>query len=148
MAVYDVQTSPTPARFVHGPLLDPHLDRAITRISSAPLRTGNTLTLLRNGPATFDDWLGAIANARRWVHLVAGACAIAFYAISILLCWQVAEAMQFQPMVVIDWPLSYVYWAILAGLVLTTFRATVAAWKRFRAGEPEAPPDPSLGVQL
>ncbi len=88
------------------------------------------------------------AGARRWMHLVAACCAVAFYAISILLCWQVAEAMRFQPMVVVDWPLAYVYWAILVGLVLTTLRAIVAAWRRFKAGEPEAPPDPSLGVQV
>lgn len=85
------------------------------------------------------------APARRWVHLGAAGIAIAFYAISVWLCWQVAEAMRFQPMVVIDWPLAYVYWAILVGLVLTTIRATIAAIQRFRAGEPEQPPDPSAG---
>jgi TRAP-type C4-dicarboxylate transport system permease small subunit len=85
------------------------------------------------------------AGARRWVHLAAALAAVAFYAISVWLCWQVAEAMRFQPMVVVDWPLAYVYWAILVGLVLTTIRALIAAIRRFREGEPEQPPDPSAG---
>lgn len=42
---------------------------AISRMSGAPLRSGNKLTLLRNGPATYEDWMGAIAQAKRWVHL-------------------------------------------------------------------------------
>lgn len=33
------------------------LDRALGRASGAPLRTGNRLTLLRNGPETLDEWL-------------------------------------------------------------------------------------------
>jgi TRAP-type C4-dicarboxylate transport system permease small subunit len=86
-------------------------------------------------------------GARRWVHLAAAMVAVAFYAISAWLCWQVAEAMRFQPMVVIDWPLAYVYWAILLGLVLTTLRAAIGAIRRFREGEPEAP-DPTAGVHV
>ncbi len=43
--------------------------RAVTRTSDAPLREGNRLTLLKDGPATYDDWLDAIAGAERWVHL-------------------------------------------------------------------------------
>ena len=31
------------------------LDRALGRASAAPLRTGNRLTLFRNGPETFDE---------------------------------------------------------------------------------------------
>src|SRR5215203_4087507 len=45
------------------------LDRALARASDAPLREGNRLELLRNGPDTYDHWLAAIASARRWVHL-------------------------------------------------------------------------------
>src|SRR5215210_8324573 len=45
------------------------LDRALARASDAPLREGNRLELLRNGPDTYDDWLQAIARAERWVHL-------------------------------------------------------------------------------
>src|SRR3712207_4485927 len=45
------------------------LDRALARTSEAPLREGNKLTLLKNGPNTYDDWLAAISRAERWVHL-------------------------------------------------------------------------------
>jgi cardiolipin synthase len=45
------------------------LDRALARASDTPLREGNRLELLKNGPNTYDDWLAAIARARRWVHL-------------------------------------------------------------------------------
>jgi cardiolipin synthase len=45
------------------------LDRALARTSDAPLRKGNHLSLLRNGPNTFDDWLEAISRAEHWVHL-------------------------------------------------------------------------------
>jgi hypothetical protein len=45
------------------------LDRALARTSDAPLRKGNRLSLLRNGPNTFDDWLEAISRAEHWVHL-------------------------------------------------------------------------------
>jgi cardiolipin synthase len=44
-------------------------ERALRRASDAPLRTGNELKLLKDGPATFEDWLGAIGKAERWVHL-------------------------------------------------------------------------------
>jgi cardiolipin synthase len=45
------------------------LERALWRASDAPLRTGNRLTLLRNGPKTFDEWLQEIGRAERWIHL-------------------------------------------------------------------------------
>ena len=45
------------------------LNRALGRASDAPLRTGNQLTLLRNGPETFDEWLEEIGRAERWIHL-------------------------------------------------------------------------------
>jgi phosphatidylserine/phosphatidylglycerophosphate/cardiolipin synthase-like enzyme len=45
------------------------LDRALARASDAPLREGNRLELLRNGPDTYEDWLAAISGAERWVHL-------------------------------------------------------------------------------
>jgi cardiolipin synthase A/B len=45
------------------------LDTALARASDAPLREGNRLEILRNGPDTYEDWLEAIAGARRWVHL-------------------------------------------------------------------------------
>src|SRR5262245_18465237 len=48
---------------------DGRLNRALTRVSGAPLREGNALALLRDGPATYEDWLAAIGRAQRWVHL-------------------------------------------------------------------------------
>ena len=45
------------------------LDRALARASDSPLREGNQLTLLKDGPNTYDDWLAEIARAKRWVHL-------------------------------------------------------------------------------
>jgi cardiolipin synthase len=46
-----------------------HAWTALARTSDAPLREGNRLELLKNGPHTYDDWVAAIASARRWVHL-------------------------------------------------------------------------------
>ncbi|MDD7965433.1 phospholipase D-like domain-containing protein [Actinomycetospora lemnae] len=43
-------------------------DQALARAGHAPRRPGNRLTLLRDGAATFDQWLARIAGARRWVH--------------------------------------------------------------------------------
>ena len=45
------------------------LDKALARTSAAPLRTGNRLVLLQNGPDTYEDWLAAIGRAEKWVHL-------------------------------------------------------------------------------
>jgi cardiolipin synthase A/B len=45
------------------------LDRALARASDAPLREGNRLELLKNGPHTYDDWLAAIGRAETWIHL-------------------------------------------------------------------------------
>ena len=85
------------------------------------------------------------AGTCRVALLLVSLLAIAFFAISILLCLQVAEAMQFQPMVAIDWPISVIYWGILAGLVLTTLRGLQHAIHRFRIGEPGTAVDPSVG---
>lgn len=72
--------------------------------------------------------------ARRLARAAVAVLTVAFYGVLTWLCWQVAEAMRFQPMVVIDVPLAYVYWAIMAGLVLTTLRAAQHAIAQFRAG--------------
>jgi cardiolipin synthase A/B len=45
------------------------LEGILGRVSDAPLRDGNRLVLLENGPDTYDDWLAAIARAERWIHL-------------------------------------------------------------------------------
>lgn len=44
-------------------------DQVLMRTSGSPLRAGNRLALLRNGDATYADWLAAIVGARCWVHL-------------------------------------------------------------------------------
>src|SRR5215204_6091450 len=48
---------------------DARLERVLARASDAPLREGNRLELLKNGPKTYDDWLQAISRAKRWIHL-------------------------------------------------------------------------------
>jgi cardiolipin synthase A/B len=45
------------------------LEGILGRVSDAPLRNGNRLALLKNGPDTYDDWLAAIARSERWIHL-------------------------------------------------------------------------------
>jgi cardiolipin synthase len=45
------------------------LEGILGRVSDAPLRDGNRIALLKNGPDTYDDWLAAIARAERWIHL-------------------------------------------------------------------------------
>src|SRR5215218_6789191 len=45
------------------------LERILGRVSDASLREDNRLVLLKNGPDTYDDWLAAIAGAKRWIHL-------------------------------------------------------------------------------
>jgi cardiolipin synthase A/B len=62
--------SPQPSEAGNGPAPSgARLDRALARTSDAPLREGNRLALLENGPNTYDEWLAAIGRARRWVHL-------------------------------------------------------------------------------
>src|SRR5215216_568591 len=45
------------------------LEGILGRVGDAPLRDGNSIALLKNGPDTYDDWLQAIASAQRWIHL-------------------------------------------------------------------------------
>ena len=62
---------------------------------------------------------------------------VVFYAIGIFLSWRVTEVMRFQPMVVIDWPLSTIYAVVVAGFAAMTLRALQVAWRHWRAGESE-----------
>jgi cardiolipin synthase A/B len=45
------------------------LEGILGRVSDAPLREDNGISLLKNGPDTYDDWLTAISRAKRWIHL-------------------------------------------------------------------------------
>jgi cardiolipin synthase len=45
------------------------VQRAFERVSDAPLREGNRLSLLKNGPHTYDEWLEEIGRAKKWIHL-------------------------------------------------------------------------------
>ena len=45
------------------------MEGILGRVSDAPLRDGNSIQLLKNGPDTYDDWLTAIGRAERWIHL-------------------------------------------------------------------------------
>lgn len=47
----------------------PEEGRAMARIADAPLRRGNRVALLHNGPDAYTDMLAAIARAQRWIHL-------------------------------------------------------------------------------
>jgi cardiolipin synthase A/B len=44
-------------------------ERAMIRASDSTLMRGNSARLLVDGPAAFQAWLGAIADAERWIHL-------------------------------------------------------------------------------
>ncbi len=96
---------------------------------------GSATAARRGAHISVDFLLLALPEgARRRARMAVAALTIGFFAMLTWLCWQVAAAMRFQPMVVVDWPLSYVYWAILAGIVLTTLRLAETAWRGVRQG--------------
>jgi TRAP-type C4-dicarboxylate transport system permease small subunit len=108
--------------------------------------TGSAMAARRGTHIAVEFFLDKLpAGGRRLTLAVVSAVTTAFFAVSIWLCWQVAEAMQFQPMIALGQPLSIVYYGILLGLVLTTIRSALQGIARWRAGEPEGPRDPSLG---
>ena len=49
--------------------IDPYQRPRARAHQRAELREGNSLVLLRNGYATFADWLRASRGAERWIHL-------------------------------------------------------------------------------
>jgi TRAP-type transport system small permease protein len=96
---------------------------------------GSATAARRGAHIAVDFFLLALPPpARRLARAAVALFTVSFFAMLTWLCWQVAEAMRFQPMVVVDLPLAYVYWAILAGLVLTTLRAAQQAMRRYRDG--------------
>jgi TRAP-type C4-dicarboxylate transport system permease small subunit len=72
---------------------------------------------------------------RRWLRIVLSMVAVVFFAVAAWLCFGIAEAMWYQPMVVVDLPLGLVYYVAFFGLVLTTIRFAWYAVMQFRAGE-------------
>jgi TRAP-type C4-dicarboxylate transport system permease small subunit len=75
------------------------------------------------------------AGPRRWLRIILSAIAVAFFAVAAWLCFGIAEAMWYQPMVVVDLPLGLVYYVVFFGLVLTTIRFAWYAVMTFRKGE-------------
>jgi len=84
---------------------------------------------------------------RRWFRLALGLATIVFFAIAAWLCAEIAERLMYQPMVVIDVPLGWVYWAVLGGLVMTTLRLAQHTWAEFRAGRDDGEADRSGGAR-
>ena len=108
--------------------------------------TGSAMAARRGTHITVEFLLNKLPHgARRVAHALVAAVTTAFFAVCVLLCWQVSEAMRFQPMIAIEYPLSIVYYGILFGLVLTAVRSALHGAWRWREGEPEAAPDPSVG---
>jgi TRAP-type C4-dicarboxylate transport system permease small subunit len=60
---------------------------------------------------------------------------IAFFAIATWYAWAVTEIMQFQRMVVIDLPMSYVYIFVVLGFAAMTIRSVQVAIRHWRRGE-------------
>jgi TRAP-type C4-dicarboxylate transport system permease small subunit len=71
-------------------------------------------------------------RARRIWFLAVGLVSVVFFALLTWLALQITDVMQYQPMVVIDWPLSIVYGAVTFGLALTTLRFAIFVRRRFR----------------
>ena len=112
--------------------------------------TGSAMAARRGTHITVEFLLDKLPHgSRRVAHALVAAVATAFFAVSAWLCWQVSEAMRFQPMIAVEQPLSIVYYGILLGLVLTTVRSALHGVRRWQGGEPEVAPDPSeAGVKL
>ena len=63
------ETNVKPADLPTADSPEERVQRAFERVSDAPLREGNRLSLLKNGPQTYDEWLEEIARAKKWIHL-------------------------------------------------------------------------------
>lgn len=59
---------------------------------------------------------------------------VVFYAYAAWLGWQVTVIMETQRMVVIDWPMSYVFGAATVGLAALCLRSAQVAWRHWREG--------------
>ncbi len=81
---------------------------------------------------------------RRWARLLLALAAAGFFSVATWLCFEIAGAMWYQPMVVVDVPLGIVYYVATFGLALTSIRFAWHAVASFRAGETARPPDALL----
>jgi cardiolipin synthase len=65
--MYETNLTPAGLSAVGSP--EERVQRVFERVSDAPLREGNRLSLLKNGPQTYDEWLEEIGRAKKWIHL-------------------------------------------------------------------------------
>jgi len=75
---------------------------------------------------------------RRWAFALSTAVdiiRIVFFAVSTWFAWKVTVVMQFQRMVVIDWPMSYIYGLVFVGFAVMTLRAVQVAIRHWRQGD-------------
>jgi TRAP-type C4-dicarboxylate transport system permease small subunit len=72
---------------------------------------------------------------RRWLRIVLSMVTVVFFAVAAWLCFGIAEAMWYQPMVVVDLPLGLVYYVAFFGLVLTTIRFAWFGIVTFKEGD-------------
>lgn len=94
---------------------------------------GSALAARRGSHIAIEMFTMALpAGPRRWAILLVGILSTLFFAVMTVLAFQIADVMQYQPMVVIDAPLAIVYGAVCFGLALTTFRFGVFVWRRFQ----------------
>ena len=59
---------------------------------------------------------------------------IVFFALCTWFAWKVTAVMQYQMMVVIEWPMSIVYGVVLAGFAAMPLRAVQVAVRHWRQG--------------
>lgn len=70
-----------------------------------------------------------------WLSTLVDGIRILFYAYATWLGWKVASIMQFQRMVVIDWPMSIVFGVGCLGFAILTLRSVQVAVRHWREGE-------------
>ncbi len=70
-----------------------------------------------------------------WLSTLVDGIRILFFGYATWLGWKVANIMQFQRMVVIDWPMSIVFGIGCLGFAVLTLRSIQVAVRHWRAGE-------------
>jgi TRAP-type C4-dicarboxylate transport system permease small subunit len=75
---------------------------------------------------------------RRWGFVLSTAVdiiRIIFFAVSTWFAWEITVIMESQMMVVIEWPMSYVYGVVVIGFAAMTLRAVQVAVRHWRQGD-------------